>query len=173
MNVGGRRCGGRRPSPAPRTPWLAVVRGVLRTGHEHAGGLKRLDAGRQPSALLVRPRVELLAQHHACREGAGEGVRGRGRVGGRRRGVNGRERERDGASQRVQVVAGLPARDGCGVAVVALEGGDLRADERRGGVAVVIDEPVVDARGEVGEGVGGEHGGYRLGVGAGVGREGG
>uniref|UniRef100_A0A8R7QPX6 Uncharacterized protein n=1 Tax=Triticum urartu TaxID=4572 RepID=A0A8R7QPX6_TRIUA len=152
---------------------LAVVRGVLRARHQHAGGLQRLDAGRQPAAFLVRPCVELLAQHHARREGPREGVRGGRRVGGGRRALHGGERERDGARQRVQVVAGLPARDGGGVAVVALEGGDLRADEGRGGVPVVVDEPVVDARGEVGDGVGGEGGGQRLGVGAGVGGEGG
>jgi hypothetical protein len=138
-----------------------VVRGVLRARHEHAGVLQRLDAGRQPAALLVRPRVELLAEHDAGREGAGEGVRGRGGSRGGERGVGGGEREPGGARERVQVVAGLPARDGGRVAVVALERGDLGAEHGRGGVAVVVDEPVVDARGEVGEGVGGQRRGER------------
>jgi len=39
------------------------------------------------------------------------------------------------------------------VAVVVHERGDLRADDRRRGAAVVVDEPVVHARAEIGEGV--------------------
>lgn len=159
----------------------AVVRAVLGARHEHAGALHRPDAGGQPPRVAVRPRVELLAQHHARREHGGEGVRGRGRARGVQGGAGGRERERHGARQGVQVVARLPPGDGGRVAVVALERGDLGAEHRCVGVAVVVDEPVVDARGEVGEGVGGQRGGERrceggrraVGVGVGCGEGGG
>lgn len=149
-----------------------MVRGVLRARHEHAGVLQRLDARRQPASLLVRPGVELLAEHDAGREGADERVRRGG--GGRRRrarerGVDGGQRERGGARERVQVVAGVPERDGGRVAVVALERGDLGPEQGRGGVAVVVDEPVVDARGEVSQGVGRQRGRQRLRGGAGPG----
>jgi hypothetical protein len=151
----------------------AVVRGVLRARHEHAGALQRLDAGGQPRQLLVRPRVGLLAEHDARGEGPRERVGPRGPARGKERGVGGGQRERGGARQRVQVVAGVPERDGGRVAVVALERGDLRAEDGGGGVAVVVHEPVVHARREVREGVGGERRGRGFDAGAGGGGEGG
>jgi hypothetical protein len=60
------------------------------------------------------------------------------------------------------VWASIPERDGGQVAVVALERDYLGSKHGRGGIAIVVDEPVVDARGEVCEGVVCQRGGKRL-----------
>lgn len=130
---------------------------MLRPRHEHAGGLQRLDPGRQPRRPLVRPRVELHAQHDAHRERAGERVRCRGGTATsekKQRGIDRWQRDRHRAGDHVQVVAGLQARDGRRVDVVVVERHNLRAEGGRARVAVVVDEPVVNPSGEVGDRVG-------------------
>lgn len=141
--------------------------------HQHPRLLQGRHRRRQPAPLLVRPRVELLAQHYAAGARPHERVRRRVAAAGVEEGLDGQHGEGHGSGEGVQVVRELPTGYGPRPAVVPLEGLDLGAKHRRRRTAVVVDGPVVDAGAEVGEDVTDVRGEERFHDGAGVGCGGG
>lgn len=102
--------------------------------------------------------MELLAEHDAAGANTNES-KSSGVITSSK--VERKDSEGDGTAEGVEVVGEVAVSDGGGVFVVALESLDLGAEERGGRGAVVVDGPVVEAGGEVGDGEGKEGGAKR------------